>query len=697
MNKDLHDYPVQFVKGIGPGKAKLLARLEIKTVADALCHIPCRYEDRRLNCRIADLGYELLQSVTGKVISADIINTPRKNMKIFELVVGDGTGFLRAKWFNQPYMKKLFTAGKTVVLSGIVKRDPYSGAGPEMQNPDYEIPGNEQGRDNIHTLRIVPIYRTTAGLGARALRAMMHNIVDFASSLVTEYMPEEILRRYDLLPIKEVFKHIHFPPPEADLNDLNRGVSAYHRRLAFEEFFLLQTGLAVINKGREREKGISFRSEGRLIKRLEKVLPFRLTNAQQRVFAEIQADMRSPGPMNRLLQGDVGSGKTIVALKAMLVAVESGYQAALMAPTEILSEQHYMNVRSLVEELGLRCVLLTGSRKERPLKEIESGDVHIIIGTHALIQENVRFHKLGMVIIDEQHRFGVMQRAMLRKKGLNPDVLVMTATPIPRTLSLTLYGDLDCSVIDELPPRRKQVITRLFREREKGMLYGLIRSEIKKGRQAYIVYPLIEESEKTDLKSAIPGKEAFEKIFPDFRTGLIHGRMKPDEREEIMQSFKKGGIDILVSTTVIEVGVDVPNASLMLIVHAERFGLSQLHQLRGRVGRGTHQSYCFLLAYGKLSEEARRRLDVMVGYTDGFRIAEEDFILRGPGEFFGTRQSGMPDLKVANLVRDARLLSMARKESFKIVEQDPDLSGYPLLRDRVERFWRGKIEIFRTS
>ncbi|VAX30566.1 ATP-dependent DNA helicase RecG [hydrothermal vent metagenome] len=697
MNKDLHDYPVQFVKGIGPGKAKLLARLGIETVADALYHIPHRYEDRRLNCRIADLRYELLQSVTGRVISADIIKTPRKNMKIFELVVADETGILRAKWFNQPYMKKLFSPGRTVILSGIVRRDPYSGAGLEMQNPDYEIPGKEHERDSIHTLRIVPIYRTTAGLGLRALRAMMYNIVEVASSRLAECMPEEILKRYDLLPVNEVFKCIHFPPAEADLDDLNRGVSACHRRLAFEEFFLLQTGLAVIKKGRGGEKGISFRAGGKLVKRLEEMLPFRLTNAQQRVFAEIQADMRSPGPMNRLLQGDVGSGKTIVALKAMLVAVESGYQAALMAPTEILSEQHYLNVRSLTEKLGLRCVLLTGSKKERPLQEIESGDVHIIIGTHALIQENVRFHKLGLVVIDEQHRFGVMQRAMLRKKGLNPDVLVMTATPIPRTLSLTLYGDLDCSVIDELPPRRKQVITRLFREGDKRKLYGLIRSEIKKGRQAYIVYPLIEESEKMLLRSAIPGKEAFEKIFPDFRTGLIHGRMKPDEREEIMQSFKNGELDILVSTTVIEVGVDVPNASLMLIVHAERFGLSQLHQLRGRVGRGAHQSYCFLLAYGKLSDEARRRLDVMAGHTDGFRIAEEDFILRGPGEFFGTRQSGMPDLKVANMIRDARLLSMARKESFKIIEQDPDLSGYPVLRDRVERFWHGKIEMFRTS
>ncbi|NOZ24790.1 MAG: ATP-dependent DNA helicase RecG [Nitrospirae bacterium] len=698
MNKDLHDHPVQFVRGIGPGKARLLARLGIKTVADALFHIPYRYEDRRRSCRIADLRHEVLQSVTGKVISAEIVNTPRKRMKIFELVIGDGTGFLRGKWFNQPYMKKLLTPGKMVVLSGVVRRDPYSGAGFEMQNPEYEVLSDDPDRDNIHTLRIVPVYRTTAGLGAKALRAMMYSIVGFASPLIEEYLPGEILERYGLPPLGEACMHIHFPPDGTDLDSLNRGVSPYHRRLAFEELYLLQTGLAVLKKGRGGERGISFASAaGRLADRLEDMVPFRLTDAQQRVFREIHEDMRSPRPMNRLLQGDVGSGKTIVALKAMLVAVEAGYQAALMAPTEILSEQHYLNIHGLVEGLGLRCVLLTGGRREKPLKEIASGDVQIIVGTHALIQEDVSFHRLGLVVIDEQHRFGVMQRAMLRKKGLNPDVLVMTATPIPRTLSLTLYGDLDYSVIDELPPRRKQVITRLFREQDKGGLYGFIRSEIKKGRQAYIVYPMIEESEKTPLRSAVPGKEAFDRVFPEFRTGLIHGRMRQDEREGVMEAFKNGEIDILVSTTVVEVGVDVPNATLMLIVHAERFGLSQLHQLRGRVGRGPHQSYCFLLAYGKLSDEARRRLDVMVRHTDGFRIAEEDFMIRGPGEFFGTRQSGMPDLKVANLIRDARLLGIARKESFETVERDPDLSGHPLLRDRVERFWRGKIEIFRTS
>ncbi len=694
MNRELHDHPVQYVKGIGPGKARLLARLGIKTVADALWHIPYRYEDRRLNLTIADLRYEALQCVTGKVISAEVVSTPRKRMKIFELVIGDGTGFLRGKWFNQPYMKKLFTPGRMVVLSGVVKRDPFSG-GFEMQNPEYEV--LDDGRDNIHTSRIVPVYRTTAGLGAKALRAMMYSIVCFAAPAVEEYLPEEVLGRYGLPRLGEACAHVHFPPDGADIDALNRGVSPYHRRLAFEELFLLQAGLAVLKKGRGMERGISFESSGGLARRLDGLLPFRLTGAQQRVFSEICGDMRSPRPMNRLLQGDVGSGKTIVALKSMLVAVEAGYQAALMAPTEILAEQHHMNIRPLAEGLGLRCVLLTGGRRERPLDEIASGGVHIVIGTHALIQEDVRFHRLGLVVIDEQHRFGVMQRAMLRKKGLNPDVLVMTATPIPRTLSLTLYGDLDYSVIDELPPRRRAVITRLFREQEKARLYGFIRDEIKKGRQAYIVYPLIEESEKTPLRSAVPGKEAFEKVFPDLRTGLIHGRMKQDEREAVMESFKRGEIDILVSTTVVEVGVDVPNASLMLVVHAERFGLSQLHQLRGRVGRGPHQSYCFLLAYGKLSDEARRRLDVMVRHTDGFRIAEEDFMIRGPGEFFGTRQSGMPDLKVANLIRDARLLGAARKESFDAVEADPDLSGRPVLRDRVERFWRGKIEIFRTS
>jgi ATP-dependent DNA helicase RecG len=382
---------------------------------------------------------------------------------------------------------------------------------------------------------------------------------------------------------------------------------------------------------------------------------------------------------------------------AMMVAVECGYQSAIMAPTEILAGQHYINIHTIVETLGLKACLLTGSSKDRPLDKIASGEIDIVVGTHALIQEGVVFKNLGLAVVDEQHRFGVMQRALLKKKAVNPDVLVMTATPIPRTLALTLYGDLDYSVIDELPPDRQPLKTLLFNPKQKDAIYALIREEVGKGRQVYVVYPVIEESEKTDLRSAVIGKEAFEKVFPKFRIGLIHGRMKPPEREQIMASFKAGGTDILVSTTVIEVGVDVPNATLMIIIHAERFGLSQLHQLRGRIGRGSHNSSCVLLAYSPYSMEARRRLAIMVQSSDGFRIAEEDLDIRGPGEFFGTRQSGMPDLRIANIVRDATLLNQARKEAFDLIGNDPDLKGYPLLRNTLEGFWKGKIELFKTG
>ena len=460
---------------------------------------------------------------------------------------------------------------------------------------------------------------------------------------------------------------------------------------------MLQLGISIMKKRRVIEKGIAFRPDGSLRKRLLAMLPFKLTGAQERVSGDILRDMESPHPMNRLLQGDVGCGKTIVALMAMTAAAECGYQSALMAPTELLAEQHYITIYRRVQDLGLKICLLTGSNKERPLDEIASGDIDMVVGTHALIQEGVQFKKLGLAVIDEQHRFGVMQRALLRKKGLHPDVLVMTATPIPRTLALTVYGDLDYSVIDELPPNRRPVTTLLFSSKQKDPLYKLIGDEVKKGRQVYVVYPIIEESEKTDLRSATLGKSAFEKIFPEFTIGLIHGRMKPREREDIMTSFKKGTLNILVSTTVIEVGVDVPNATLMIIIHAERFGLSQLHQLRGRTGRGSHQSYCILIAYGPYGEEAAKRMQVMVKSNDGFRIAEEDLAIRGPGEFLGTRQSGMPDLRIANIIRDALLLNEARKEAFAIIERDPEIKEYPVLRRSLETFWKGKMELFKTA
>jgi ATP-dependent DNA helicase RecG len=525
----------------------------------------------------------------------------------------------------------------------------------------------------------------------------MFTVINTCLEQTEDPLPEEIRLRNALPGLRESIANVHFPDPEIDLDSLNSGFTRYHRRLFFDEFFTLQVGIAIMKRSELRAPGIAFRPGGALVGALRKKLPFSLTAAQERVLDEILCDMQKPHPMHRLMQGDVGCGKTVVALMTLLSAVECGYQAALMAPTEILAEQHYLNIHRLVEELGLRITLLTSGKKERPVDRIASGQIDIVVGTHALIQEGIRFGNLGLVVIDEQHRFGVLQRAALRKKARNPDVLVMTATPIPRTLAMTLYGDLDYSVIDTLPPGRIPVETRLFHPAGKRLIYEAISREVRKGRQVYVVYPLIEESENSDLKSAITGKEAFAKMFPDFRTGLIHGKMKTAEREAVMAAFTEGGIDILVSTTVIEVGVDVPNATMMLIVHAERFGLSQLHQLRGRVGRGGERSSCFLLAYSPYGEEAKRRLDIMVKSSDGFRIAEEDLDIRGPGEFLGTKQSGLPDLKNAHILRHAILLDAARREAFDIVSADHELKGYPALRRTVEKFWAGRIEIFKTG
>ncbi|MEW6418089.1 MAG: ATP-dependent DNA helicase RecG [Nitrospirota bacterium] len=695
MNKDISDFQIQYIKGVGPQRARLLSRLGIKTFKDALYYIPYRYEDRSNIRKISDLRYGNVETVSGKVISAEVIRLPGKNLKIFELIISDGSGLLKGKWFNQPFMKKNFKIGQKVLLCGAVKMDHYRGIGFEMDNPEYEIISDNDSL--IHMNRIVPIYRVTSGLSVRQIRTIMFNLIDTHIRDVRDTIPVEVLRRNSLLGLSESLLQIHFPSDNVDIEFLNRGVSDFHKRLSFDELFMLELGLAVMKRGNELEKGIAFNPDGTFMKRLIEMLPFSLTKAQERAFSDILIDMKRPYPMNRLIQGDVGCGKTIVALMAIMIAAEGGYQSAMMAPTEILAEQHYINIHRIIENLSLKICLLTGSKKDRPLSKIASGEIDIVVGTHALLQEGVTFKNLGLVVIDEQHRFGVVQRALLRKKAANPDVLVMTATPIPRTLALTLYGDLNYSIIDELPPGRCPVKTILLDSKQKDYIYRLIREEGKKGRQVYVVYPIIEESEKTDLRSAIIGKSAFEKFFPEFKVGLLHGRMKAQEREEIMASFKKGDIDILVSTTVIEVGVDVPNATLMLIIHAERFGLSQLHQLRGRIGRGSHQSYCILIAYEPYGEEARRRLDIMVKSNDGFGIAEEDLNIRGPGEFFGTRQSGMPDLRIANIVRDAKLLEASRREAFSLIDRDPDLKGFPLLRKSLETFWEGKIELFKTG
>jgi len=691
------DTLIQYCKGIGPKRAEMLKKLGISSVEEALTYFPWRYEDRGNLKKIGRLTYGSYETVSGEVVSADVVQTKRIRVKIFELLITDRSGMLIGSWFNQPFMQKMFKKGQHVILSGIVKANPYKGGLPQIDNPDYEIMDDDEADGLIHTGRTVPIYRTTAGLSVRYLRSMIKGILDTCGGTMSEMLPEGIIEKYSLMTVPEAYYEVHFPTREKDINVLNRGLSAAHRRLSFEELFVLELGLAVRRRGVMAEKkGIQFKSLENLETRLRKSLPFSLTKAQERVIAEIRHDMTADRPMNRLVQGDVGCGKTIVALIAALLAVENGYQACIMAPTEILAEQHYNNMTELVRPLGITVRSLTGSRKKKEkaavLTEIESGEARIVVGTHALIEEKVTFSKLGLAIIDEQHRFGVMQRSTLTAKGYEPDVLVMTATPIPRTLALTVYGDLDVSVIDEMPKGRIPVVTRLYFESRRREAYQFMDGELKRGRQVYVVYPLVEETEKSDLKAATEMAAHMQKdIFPAWEIGLLHGRMKAEDKESVMSAFKAGEIQILVSTTVIEVGVDIPNATVMMIEHPERFGLAQLHQLRGRVGRGTHQSYCILMGPRMFAEEAQERLNAFARTNDGFKIAEEDLRMRGPGEFFGTRQSGLPDLRAANIIRDADLLEAARNEAIQILEQDPQLEQYPRLRGLLKRKWEGRL------
>jgi len=711
---------IQYVKGVGPKRAALLkSRLNIHTVSDVFYYLPFRYEDRGNMVSMRDLSLGQMQTVSGRVVAADVIDLKNHGRKVtdprrfrpvkgllFELTLADGTGFIKGKWFQQPYLATRYKKGMSVIMSGVVKPPRY-GTVYEMDNPEHEeiatsVPEDgseaveEASDETVHTNRITPVYRTTDEISPKLLRTIIHNSLSGGGE-IKDPMPAYMLDELGLPGLDESVRSAHFPPGGADVGVLNSWSTPWQRRLSFDEIFMLEAGFAVLKRGKEAERGRVFAPAGGLLDKLRGSLPFMFTGAQERVTGEILADMRRPVPMHRLLQGDVGSGKTLVALAAMLTAVESGAQCALMAPTEILAEQHYSNIHSLVETLGLRICIISGSRKDRPLDAIASGDMDIVVGTHALIQDEVRFSDLGLAVIDEQHRFGVEQRAMLRKKAHNPDVLIMTATPIPRTLALTLYGDLDYSVLDEMPPGRTPVETRMYIEPDRRRLFKTVEEEIKSGGQVYVVYPLVEETEKSDLKSATESAEEFREKLPGLKVALLHGRMKAAEKEEVMSGFKSGKIDILVSTTVVEVGVDVPNASLMLIEHAERFGLSQLHQLRGRVGRGQRASRCILLAYGTLGQESRRRLEVMCGTNDGFRIAEEDLALRGPGEFLGTRQAGLPDFRVANIVRDARLFEPARTAAFELLTKDPELKTCPELKKALGAFWRGKVELFKTG
>jgi ATP-dependent DNA helicase RecG len=692
------DTPVQYVKGIGPKRAELLKKLGIVTVEDAISYLPWRYEDRGNLKKISRLNIGTYETVMGEVVSAEVVQTKRRWVKVFELLITDRSGMLVGSWFNQPFMKKVFKAGQKVILSGIVKSNPYRGGIPQIDNPEYEIIDETEQESLIHTGRIVPIYRTTSGLSVRAIRTMMKTIID-SNPVIPEALPGSVVKKYSFMPLSRAFSEVHFPSSENTLDQLNRGTTGAHRRLSFEELFVLELGLAIRKSGLIVEKkGISFKDSGVFEARLREQLSFQLTGAQERVIAEIKRDMTADRPMNRLVQGDVGSGKTIVAMIAALVAVENDYQACIMAPTEILAEQHFRNIASMANPLGVSVRSLTGrmnkKQKDSLLSEIADGRAQIVVGTHALIEQDVRFRRLGLAVIDEQHRFGVLQRSTLTEKGYEPDVLVMTATPIPRTLALTVYGDLDISVIDEMPPDRTPVQTKLYFESRRSEAYAFMEMELKKGRQVYIVYPLVEETEKTDLKAATEMAAHLQRdIFPKWTVALLHGRLKSGEKEEVMHAFKAGRSHILVSTTVIEVGVDVPNATIMVIEHPERFGLAQLHQLRGRVGRGKHQSFCILMGPRMFAEEARERLTAFSRTNDGFKIAEEDLRLRGPGEFFGTRQSGLPDLRAANIIRDADLLETARSEAFSILDKDKQLAGLPQLKDALRRRWQGKLAL----
>lgn len=715
IKEDLSQIPIQYVKGVGPRISNILAKKGIKSVEDALYYFPRRYEDRRRIKKISELKPYTRETVMGKIILTGKVRTKRR--ELFQVVLSDGTGRLNLVWFqfNEKYLRAVYKKEAIVILSGETTVDRYTDS-LQIIHPrpeDTEIIDNEENleRDFLNFNRIVPIYPLTEGIKQRRLRSIMKTVVDTHCHHVIDCVPEEIRRRRHILNLGDALSRVHFSSDSDRLVDLFDNGSVYgsmpHRTVSFNEFFFMELGLALRKRDLTKLSGIAFNPTGKLTEKLLTNLPFSLTSAQKRVIAEIERDMRADSPMNRLLQGDVGSGKTIVALLSMLKAVDSGYQAAIMAPTEILAEQHLRSIIQFTRPAGVKVVLLTSglSKKERYTyyEAIKTGEADIAIGTHALIEQGVEFKNLGFVVIDEQHRFGVIQRAELRSKGKNPDVLVMTATPIPRTLAMTVYGDLDVSVIDEMPPGRKPIKTLVFYE-DKGTrkkAYEIVREEVKKGRQVYVVYPMIEESESPDFKglkyATLMADELRNKIFPEFQIGLLHGRMKTEEKDEVMRRFISHDLDILVSTTVIEVGVDVPNATVMVVENAERFGLSQLHQLRGRIGRGEHESVCILISGYKRSEEAQRRLSVLEKTTDGFRIAEADLMIRGPGDFLGTKQSGLPEFRFANLIRDVRILSEAREEAFRIVNESPTLTNHPGLIEEVSRRWGGRLELARVS
>ena len=680
--------PIQYLKGIGPKRAKAFSRLSINTIEDLLYYFPRRYEDRRSFSPIRDLKEGQVQTIKAEVLAkGERQSFRRRGFSITEVAVGDSTGKIFCVWFNQPYLKEYFKVGSGLILYG--KTEQYEGR-LQMNSPEFEIIGKNQD-ESLNIGRIVPLYSLPEGITQRSFRQIIKRALDEYLPGINDFLAYDIRSRNSLLNLARSLLNIHFP------EDFDRQNEAY-RRLSFEEFFLFQLPLALRKLKKKEKRGIAHKVEGELVNNFLNNLPFRLTAAQERVIQEIKADMASPKVMQRLLQGDVGSGKTVVATLAAVMAIQGGYQVALMVPTEILARQHYEKIRSQVRShksgvKEIKIELLTSGidkdKKEGIYKDIKEGRAELVIGTHALLEEDVKFKNLGLVVIDEQHKFGVGQRALLPKKGINPDVLIMTATPIPRTLAITIYGDLDISVITELPPGRVPIKTMHFSQDKRLKAYEIAKEHLQRDRQVYIVYPVIEESYALDMAGA---KKMYEELrtdeFKNYKLGLIHGRLKQKEQDSIMLKFRRKDLDALVSTTVLEVGIDVPAATCMIIENAERFGLAQLHQLRGRVGRGSDESFCILIS-DATTPQAKARIGAMAKYSDGFRIAEEDLKIRGPGEFFGKRQSGLSELKIANPLSQMQLLKKGREEAIRLISLDPRLEArqnIPLKERLIQRF-----------
>lgn len=667
------DTSLQYLKGVGPKLGTLFARKGISTLGQLFEFYPRSYEDQRAARNIASLRPDDVVSIKAQIIAVHAVAMGRSSRKMYDVVVRDSSGQIHCKFFRVPY-KGYFERFKPFTDVRVVGKVTHYRGRLEFHHPDIrDIDPSEETQDAL-----IPLYTEIEGLSTAKIQKLMDLAFSQLSEWPAETLPAWMLKKYQLLNRREALERIHHPEPTQAAEYMALSSEA-HRRIIFEEFFWLELFLASKKAGFKKEKAPKIDNSGELLKKLLGSLPFELTSAQKRVFKEIKQDLEKGSPMHRLVQGDVGSGKTMVSFMAAIYAAESRYQSCLMAPTEILAEQHFKNAVKFLNPLGLSLGLLTGkskaSERKALLQALASGEIDLLIGTHALIEDEVQFNQLGLVIVDEQHRFGVEQRGKLKSKGQSPHFLVMTATPIPRTLAMTVYGDLDVSIIDELPAGRTPIQTRVAYENKRPQALDFMIEQVKKGRQAYIVYPLVEESEKMDLKDAVSEYEKLQTAYPQIRFGLLHGKMKSDEKDSVMDLFRAGELQVLVSTTVIEVGVDVPNANIMIIEHAERFGLSQLHQLRGRVGRGEYKSFCILMLGYAVSDEGRQRTEFMEKTTDGFKIAEFDLEMRGPGEFMGTKQSGLAGFKMANLVRDMKILQEAREAAFEVLQKDPKLKN----------------------